>query len=143
MADRSMLFRNPAGYAGLWANCAALLSSGAHFLESRLALASKEAKAAGIHLATLVACFVAAALLGLLGYLLLIVFAIVGLAHLFGVSWIWIALVVALLHFGGAIVCVVIARGQFKRPVFRDTATVLKEDTEWLKNLNQAKAQRS
>ncbi len=143
MADRSMLFRNPAGHAGLWANCASLLGSGAHFLEDRFALASKEAKAAAIHLATLVACFIAAALLGLLGYLLLIVFVIVGLAHFFGISWIWIALVVALLHFGGAIVCVVIARGQFKRPVFRDTATVLKEDTEWLKNLNQTKAQRS
>ena len=143
MADRSMLFRNPAGHAGLWANCAALVSSGAHFLESRLALASKEAKAAAIHLATLVACFIAAALLVLLGYLFLIVFAIVGVAHLLGVSWIWIALVAALLHFGGALLCVIIARGQFKQPVFRDTASVLKEDTEWLKNLNQTKAQRS
>ena len=34
----------------------------------------------------------------------------------------------------------VIARGQTKRPIFRDTATVLKEDTEWLKNLDQTKA---
>ncbi len=138
-----MRFRNPAGYPGLRANLSAILSSGTRFLESRLSLASKEAKGAITHLVTLVACFIAAAVLALLGYLLLIVFAIVGLAHLLGISWIWMALVVALLHFGGAILCVVIARGQFKRPVFRDTAAVLKEDTEWLKNLDQTKATRN
>ncbi len=138
-----MRFRNPAGYPGLRANLVALVSSGARFLESRLSLAGKEAKGAVIHLVTLVACFIAAGLLVLLGYLLLLAFAIVGLAHLLGISWLWTALVFALLHFGGAILCMVIARGQFKRPVFRDTAAVLKEDTEWLKNLDQKKATRN
>ncbi len=138
-----MRFRNPAGYRGLGANLTALLSSGARFFESRLTLASKEAKGAVRHLVTLVACFIVAAVLVLLGYLLLLVFAIVGIAHLIGISWIWTALVIALLHFGGAILCVVIARGQLKRPVFRDTAAVLKEDTEWLKNLDQKKATRN
>lgn len=138
-----MRFRNPAGYRGLRANLTALVSSGARFLESRLTLASKEAKGAVRHLVTLVACLIAAAVLVLLGYLLLLVFAIVGIAHLIGISWIWTALVMALLHFGGAILCGVIARGQFKRPVFRDTAAVLKEDTEWLKNLDQTKATRN
>ena len=138
-----MRFRNPAGYRGLGANLTALLSSGAHFLESRLALATKEAKGAVKHLITLVACLVVALLLVSLAYLLLLVFAIVGIAHLIGISWIWMALVVALLHLGGAIVCVVIAKGQFKHPVFRDTAAVLKEDSEWLKNLDQSKATRN
>ena len=75
-----MRFRNPAGYPGLRANLAAFVSSGARFLESRLSLASKEAKGAVLHLVTLVACGIAA---------------------------------------------------------------VLKEDTEWLKNLDQTKATRS
>jgi len=78
-----------------------------------------------------------------LGYVFLIVFAVVGIAHLLGVSWIWVALVFALLHFAGALLCVVIARAQLKKPMFRDTAAVLKEDTEWLKNLDQNKANRS
>ena len=138
-----MRFRNPAGYPGLRTNLTAFVSSAARFLESRLTLASREAKGAVIHLITLVACVIVAAILVLLGYLLLIVFAIVGLAHLLVISWLWTALVFALLHFGGAILCVVIARGQLKRPVFRDTAAVLKEDTEWLKNLDQTKATRN
>ena len=138
-----MRFRNPAGYPGLRANLVALVSSGARFLESRLTLASKEAKRAVLHLVTLVACLVAAAVLVMTGYVFLIVFAIVGVAHLIGISWIWTALIVALLHFSGALLCVIIARGQLKRPVFHDTAAVLKEDTQWLKNLDQTKATRN
>ena len=141
MPGPPMPFRNPAGHAGLRANLTSLVSSAAHFFESRLALASKEAKAAVVHLITLVACLIAAIVLVLCGYVFLIAFALVGIAHLLGVSWIWVALVFALLHFAGALVCVVIARGNLKRPVFRDTAAVLKEDTEWLKNLDQKKAQ--
>ena len=75
----------------------------------------------------------------LFGYVFLIVCLVVAIAHSIGVSWVWTALVVALLHFAGALFCLIIARGQLKRPVFRDTASVLKEDTEWLKNLDQAK----
>lgn len=138
-----MRFRNPAGYPGLGANLTALLSSGTQFLESRLSLATKEAKGAVKHLVVLVACLVAAAVLVYLAYLLLLAFAVVGIAHLIGISWTWVALVVALLHLCGAIVCVVIAKGQFKNPVFRDTAAVLKEDSEWLKNLDQSKATRN
>jgi hypothetical protein len=49
------------------------------------------------------------------------------------------ALILALLHFAAALICLVIVRWEAKRPMFRDTATVLKEDTEWLKNLDQTK----
>jgi hypothetical protein len=87
----------------------------------------------------MVACGIAAAVLMLFGYIFLLVFAIVGIAHLVGISWTWMALILAMLHFAGALVCLVIARGQAKHPMFRDTATVLKEDTEWLKNLDQTK----
>jgi len=75
----------------------------------------------------------------LFGYIFLLVFAIVGLAHLIGISWIWMALILALLHFAGALFSLIIARGQAKHPMFRDTASVLKEDTEWLKTLDQTK----
>ena len=82
---------------------------------------------------------IAAAVLVLFGYIFLLVCVIVAVAHLLAVSWVWTALVVALLHFAGALLCLIIARGQFKRPIFHDTGLVLREDTEWLKNLNQAK----
>ncbi|HEY2799336.1 MAG TPA: phage holin family protein [Chthoniobacterales bacterium] len=140
MANHPMPFRNPAGHKGLRANFGALVSSGTRFVESRLSLASKEAKSALLRVVTLVVCGIAALILMLTGYVFLIVFAIVGVAHLIGISWIWTALCVALIHFAGALFCLIIARGQVKHALFRDTAAVLKEDTEWLKNLDQTKA---
>jgi uncharacterized membrane protein YqjE len=140
MAGRPMPFRNPAGHAGLRQNLTSLVASLAQFLESRLQLAARESKAALLHLLTLVACLIAAGVLALFGYVFLVIFAIVEIAHLIGNSWIWTALAVALLHFVAAFVCLLVARRQVKRPVFRDTASVLKEDTEWLKNLDQTKA---
>lgn len=138
-----MRFRNPAGYPGLRANLAAFVGSATRFLESRLSLASQEAKGVAMRMVTLVACLVGALLLLGLGYLLLLVFAIVGIAHLLHVSWIWVALVIALLHFAGAFFCLVIARGQLKGPFFRETGEVLREDTQWLKNLDRHQASRS
>lgn len=139
MVEGSMPFRNPAGHAGLRQNLKALVASLTLFLESRLKLAARESKSAMRHLVTVVACLVVALVLALLGFVYLMVFAIVGIAHLIGISWIWVALVVALLHFAVAIVCLVIARGHLKHPILRDTTSVLKEDTEWLKNLDQTK----
>ncbi|HXA08778.1 MAG TPA: phage holin family protein [Chthoniobacterales bacterium] len=140
MAGRPMPFRNPAGHAGLRQNLTSLVASLAQFLESRLQLAARESKAALLHLLTLVACLIAAGALALFGYVFLVVFAIVEISHLLGNSWVWTALAVALLHFIAAFVCLLVAWRQVKRPVFRETASVLKEDTEWLKNLDQTKA---
>jgi uncharacterized membrane protein YqjE len=139
MAGRPMPFRNPAGHAGLRQNLVSFVASLSQFFQTRLQLAVRESKAAVGHLVIIVACGIAAAVLLLFGYIFLLVFVIVGIAHLIGISWTWMALILALLHFVGALVCLVIARGQAKHPMFRDTAIVLKEDTEWLKNLDQTK----
>jgi uncharacterized membrane protein YqjE len=139
MAGRPMPFRNPAGYGGLRQNLIALIASLTQFFQSRLQLAAQESKAAARHLIVLVACAVAAAALLFFGYVFLIVFVVVGIAHLFAISWIWIALIFAVLHFAAALLCLIVARAQVKHPMFRETASVLKEDTEWLKNLDQKK----
>ena len=140
MAEGSMPFRNPAGHRGLRQNLNSLVASLTQFFESRIKLAARESKSAVRHLVIVLVCAVAALILSLLGFVYLIVFAIVGIAHLLGISWIWVALVVALLHFAIALLCLIIARGNLKHPIFRDTASVLKEDTEWLKNLDQKKS---
>jgi uncharacterized membrane protein YqjE len=140
MAGRPMPFRNPAGYSGLRENLIALIASLTQFLQSRLQLAAQESKAAGRRVVIIVACAIIAAMLSLIGSIFLIVFAIVGIAHLLQISWIWVALVVALLHFAGALLCLIIARAQVKHPVFPETKSVLKEDTEWLKNLDQKRS---
>ena len=139
MAGRPMPLRNPAGHGGLRQNLTSLVGSSTQFLESRLQLAARESKSALLHLLTVAACLIAAAVLLILGYVFLIVFAIVWIAHLLGVSWIWTALGLAFLHFVAALVCLLVAQRQVKRPIFRETASVLKEDTEWLKNLDQTK----
>ena len=132
-------FRNPAGHAGLLPTVRSMVASLTLFLESRLQLAARESKAAVRHLVMLVAFLVAAAVLSIFGYVFFIAFAIFAVAQLLGISWIWVALGLALLHFLAALSCLIIARGQLKHPILRDTASVLKEDTEWLKNLDQTK----
>lgn len=139
MAEGSMRFRNPAGHAGLRQNLKSLVASFTQFLESRFKLAARESKAAVRHLVTVAICAVVALVVSLMGLVLLVVFAIVGIAHLLGAWWLWVALTMALLLFAIALFCLIIARGQLKHPIFRDTASVLKEDTQWLKNLDRTK----
>ena len=129
-----MPLRNPAGYAGLLETLRSLAASLAQFLQSRGELLARESKAAARHLLMLVVFGVAAAILSLFGYVFLIVSVVFAIAHFFGISWTWVAL--------GAAVCFLIgARAQVKRPMLHDTASVLKEDTKWLKNLDQTKPQ--
>ena len=86
----------------------------------------------------LIGCLVFAGVLCAMGYVFLVVSAIVGLAHLAGTSWPWIALIVGLVHFIIAMVLLLVARSRITKPMFRDTVDELKKDREWLKNLNQS-----
>jgi len=139
MVSRPMPLRNPAGHAGLLPTLRSLVASLAQFLESRFQLAAKESKEAVRHLLMLAALCIAAAVLLVSGFVFLIVSIIFSIAHFFGISWTWVALGAALLHFLIAICFLIFARQQMKHPLLRDTANVLKEDTEWLKNLDQTK----
>jgi uncharacterized membrane protein YqjE len=138
MSSASPPSRNPAGHSGLLDNALGLLSAIADFFESRVALAAQESKAAGLQILILVVCVIAALALCVMGYVFLIVSAVVGLAHLLGTSWPVVALVVALLHFIIAGVLLVVARSRITKPMFRDTVEELKKDREWLKTLNQS-----
>jgi len=128
--------RNPAGHAGLLENLLALLNALAEFFESRFALLAEESKGAAVQLLILVGCVIFALLLCALGYVFLITGAVVGLAHLVGISWPWIALAAAVVHFIVALVLLLVARSRITKPLFRATLTELKKDREWLKNLD-------
>jgi uncharacterized membrane protein YqjE len=130
--------RNPAGHSGLIDNALALLSAVAEFFESRFALAARESKAAALQVLILVGCVIGALVLCVMGYVFLIVSAVVGLAHLLGTSWPVVALVIALLHFIIAGVLLLVARSRITKPMFRATVDELRKDREWLKNLNQS-----
>ncbi|MGE5209339.1 MAG: phage holin family protein [Alphaproteobacteria bacterium] len=138
MSSETPRSRNPAGHSGLIDNVLALISALAGFFESRFALAASESKTAVLQVLILVACVIAALTLCAMGYVFLIVSAVVGVAHLLGTSWPVVALVTALLHFIIAAVLLLIARSRMIKPMFPATVGELKKDREWLKNLNQS-----
>jgi len=137
MSSESPSSRNPAGHSGLIDNALGLLSAIVEFFEIRFALAAEESKAAALQLLILVGCVIAALALCVMGYVFLIVSAVVGVAHLLGTSWPVVALVVALVHFIIAGALLLVARSRITKPMFRDTRDELKKDREWLKTLNQ------
>jgi uncharacterized membrane protein YqjE len=143
MMSESTRSRNPAGHAGLLENLLALLNALAEFFESRFALLAEESKGAAVQLLILVGCLIFALLLCALGYVFLITGAVVGLAHLIGISWPWVALAAAVVHFIVALVLLFVARSRITKPLFRATLTELKKDREWLKNLDATNPSRS
>jgi uncharacterized membrane protein YqjE len=137
MSSGSLPSRNPAGHSGLLDNALGLISAVVAFFESRFVLLAQESKSAALQLLILVGCVIAALALCVMGYVFLIVSAIVGLAHLLGTSWPVVALVVALVHFIIAGALLLVARKSITKPMFQDTRDELKKDREWLKTLNQ------
>jgi uncharacterized membrane protein YqjE len=130
MISETTRSRNPAGHAGLLENLLALVSGLTELFEVRFALFAQDSKAALVQLLVLAACLVLALVLCVFGYVFLIASAIVGLAHLAGISWLWTALAAAGAHFVIALILLVIARNRMIKPFFRATLTELKEDRE-------------
>jgi uncharacterized membrane protein YqjE len=127
--------RNPARHAGLLENLLALASALTECFEGRFALFAQESKAALMQLLVLAACLLLALVFCVSGYVFLIASAVVGLAHLAGISWVWTAMAAAGAHFVIALALLLVARSQVTKPFFRATLTELKEDGEWVKNL--------
>src|SRR5436305_11696177 len=135
MAGETAPSRSRPRQAGLIGSLVALTSALADFFESRAALLATESKAALFQFLIAAICLVAAVLFFAFGYIFLLGSAVVAIAHLVGVSWVWIALAAAGLHFIIAIVLLVFATTGIKRPVFSESRAELKKDREWLKNL--------
>lgn len=120
---------------GFIGSLVALASALADFFESRAALFATESKAALVQFVLVAVCLVAGLLFFAFGYVFLLATAVVAIAHLANVSWLWTALAAAGLHILIALIFLLIALRGIKRPIFRETATELKKDREWLKNL--------
>src|SRR5213596_1957934 len=121
MTSESPRPRNPAGHSGLLDNAVALISAVVAFFESRFVLLAQESKSAAIQLLILVGCVIAALALCVMGYVFLIVSAVVGLAYLLGTSWPVVAVVIALLHIIIAGGLLLVARSRITKPMFRDS----------------------
>src|ERR1700720_97445 len=135
MADETAPSRSRPRQTGLIGSLVALASALADFFESRAALLASESKAALVQFLVAAVCLVAAVLFFAFGYIFLLASAVVAVAHMANVSWLWVALAAAGLHILVALIFLLIAWSGIKRPIFRATAAELKKDREWLKNL--------
>jgi uncharacterized membrane protein YqjE len=128
---------------GFIGSLVALASALADFFESRAALFATESKAAAVQFVLVALCLVATLLFFAFGYVFLLATAVVAIAHLANVSWLWIALDAAALHILIALIFLLIALNRIRKPIFRATAAELKKDREWLKNLETNNPRRS
>src|SRR5436305_3019377 len=143
MAGENSPSRSRPRQAGFIGSLVALASALADFFESRVALFAMESRAALVQFVLVALCLVATLLFFAFGYVFLLATAVVAVAHLARVSWLWTALAAAGLHIMIALVFLLIARSGIKRPIFRATMDELKKDREWLKNLETRNKRRS
>ncbi|HST29953.1 MAG TPA: phage holin family protein [Chthoniobacterales bacterium] len=135
MADAPAPSQSRPRPSGLIGSFVALVSALADFFESRAALLATESKAALVQFLVAAVCLVAAVLFFAFGYIFLLATAVVAIAHMANVSWLWVALAAAGLHFVIALILLLVAGTGIKRPIFRGTMEELKKDREWLKDL--------
>jgi uncharacterized membrane protein YqjE len=100
-----------------------------------LQLASLETKEAALVGLRLLILLVVSIVCVAFGYLLALFFLAFLLAFAFGISWIWISLGLALLHFAVVAFCAISAKNYLRTPVFKATAVELKRDFEALRNI--------
>jgi len=129
-------YRGSAGHRGLFGSLLALVAGLADFFESRFGLFATESKAALAQLLTLIVCLVGALMFLAIGYVFLIVGAVMWIARLAGLPWWWITLAAAVLHFILALVFLLIARSRTGKPLFPATTAELEKDRQWLKSLD-------
>jgi len=136
MMGEATRFRGSAGHGGLLSSALAFIGALASFIESRLELVASESKAALAQVLALIGCLVAALLFFAIGYIFLVASAVVWLARTAGVTWWWIALAAAGLHFLFALILLLVARIWTAKPLFPATSAELEKDRQWLKSLD-------
>src|SRR5207247_5781197 len=135
MAGENSPSRSRPRQTGLIGRLVALARALADFFESRVALFATESKAALVQFVLVALCLVATLLFFAFGYVFLLATAVVAVAHLARVSWLWTALAAAGLHILIGLIFILIARSRIKRPILPETIADLIKDREWQKNL--------
>ena len=103
-------------------------------IQGLVQLASLEGKEAALVGVRLLALLIASVVLAIFGYVLVLLFVAFLLATVFGVSWLWISLGLALLHFAGLAICAFLIVKSLRSPFFKATAAELKRDFDTLKS---------
>src|SRR5438445_9885728 len=114
MAAENSPTRSRTRQTGFIGSLVALASALADFFESRAELLATESKAALVQFILVAVCLVAAHLFFAFGYVFLLATAVVAVAHLAKVSWLWTALAAAGLHLLMALILLFISRSGIK-----------------------------
>ena len=125
------------GRAGTFSHLAGFLGSAAQYLRARLALIGIEAKEAGAHYGVAAAMAAAGLFVALLGYVFLIITLVFGIAASFDWRHAWIVVLggAALVHMGGAVALLLLARRRMRAGTFPISLDEFKKDQEWLTRL--------
>lgn len=132
MAEPTGTQETLAGSAGFIEHVRALAGWLAGYLQARLQLAGLESKEALLHYLQVLAWLLVGVAVVTFGYIFLCISLVFLLAYLFNVNWIWIMLGFGAVHFGIALVCLLMARSKLVTPMFSATISELKKDQEWL-----------
>ncbi len=109
-----------------------LLASGIEYVHARLELAGLEGKEAFVVCAKVAAALIMAVALLAFGYIFCLMGLVAVLVYFSGFFWGWVVLALALLHFIGVALCLLIARACWRRPCFPATLEEFRKDQEWL-----------
>lgn len=125
--------RRTAADTGLPEHLLSLLSSVVAYFSARMELAGLEGKEAAVIYGKIFAFLAIAVGLLLFGYIFLWIGLIVVIAQWVG-YWGWITLGVGVLHLLGTMVCLLLVKAKWGKPVFTETLQEFKKDQEWLNN---------
>ncbi len=124
----------PPAQRGFVGELLSLWGSGGRHICAIIELAGLEGREAlALYLRLAVMLFAAVVFL-VFGYLLILLFVAFLAALLFGVSWLWISLGLALLHFLVAFLCASHVRRHMRAPVFTSTSAEIRKDLDSLKS---------
>jgi uncharacterized membrane protein YqjE len=121
---------------GFFEHSRGLLAALSGYLHARLKLAGIETKEAFVHYGIIIGLAIGALAVVLFGYLFLLIGLMFVLAELLNISKGWTLLILALAHFGVAVLCLLIARTRLTVPMFTATIAEFKKDQQWLSSTN-------
>jgi uncharacterized membrane protein YqjE len=123
--------------SGTFRHFAGLLSAAVQYLNARLTLLGLEAREAGANGGIAGAMIAGGLVVAVLGYVLLIMTVVFGIAAAFEGAHVWIFVMggAALLHLAGAVALVSLAWRRLKIGAFHTTLEELRKDRQWLTNL--------
>jgi uncharacterized membrane protein YqjE len=120
--------------AGFLGNLGSVFSSQFAYVKVRLKLAALEGKEAAIDYGIAAGLAIGGFLVALFGYLFLLIALLFLIASAAGGgnAWLWVTLGAALLHLGGAVGLLILAKNRIVLPMFPATRDEIKNDRLWL-----------